>query len=251
MFTEIGKRARSRRPGRPPGLSAEGKATRARLYAVAIQQIAKRGYERTTLRDIAAAAGVSVGLLYRYFPSKRAVVLALYDELSARFVRRAARQQPGTWRERFAAALRRSLAVLAPHRDTLAALVPILVGDPADGLLAPAMAGSRLRVQAVFEEAVTGACDAPADAAALGRVLYLAHLGVILSWLLDQSPRQRATRQWLRLLDGLLPLAALALAGPGPAALLRTADELLREGLFGEPARSSRQARAPRRRRRR
>ena len=43
--------------------------------------IAERGYDATTLRDVAERAGVSAGLLYRYFPSKRAVVLALYDEL--------------------------------------------------------------------------------------------------------------------------------------------------------------------------
>ena len=49
----------------------------------AMQLIAARGYEATTLRDIAKEAGVSVGLLYRYFPSKQAVVIALYDELSS------------------------------------------------------------------------------------------------------------------------------------------------------------------------
>ena len=57
--------------------------------------IAARGYEATTLRDIAKEAGVSVGLLYRYFPSKQAVVIALYDELSAEYARQAADMPPG------------------------------------------------------------------------------------------------------------------------------------------------------------
>jgi len=46
--------------------------------------IGERGYDAATLRDVAARAGVSPALLYRYFPNKRSVVLALYDELSGR-----------------------------------------------------------------------------------------------------------------------------------------------------------------------
>jgi hypothetical protein len=55
-----------------------------------------------------------------------------------------------------------------------------------------------------------------------------------LSWLLDKSPEQRATQAWLALLDIGLPLLTMALALPMATALLRTADGLLREGLFGE-----------------
>ena len=67
--------------------------------------IAARGYEATTLRDIAEQAGVSVGLLYRYFPSKQAVIVALYDELSSEYARHAAGHAARTWRDRFIFAL--------------------------------------------------------------------------------------------------------------------------------------------------
>src|SRR5262249_41411989 len=157
MFTQIGKR----RPGRPRGPTEQGRAAREKLYTAAIQLIASRGYEETTLRDIARKARVSVGLLYRYFPSKRAVVLALYDELSAKYAERAAGMEPGTWGARFLFALRTSLEVLARQRAALAALSPVLVGDATEGLFAPATAFSRRRVQAVFQEAVAGAWDAP------------------------------------------------------------------------------------------
>src|SRR5580704_8519356 len=80
-----------RRRGRPPGRTKEGEATRRRLYTLSVRMIATRGYEATTLRDIAKRAGVSPGLLYRYFPSKRAVVLALYDDLSTEYAVRASR----------------------------------------------------------------------------------------------------------------------------------------------------------------
>jgi AcrR family transcriptional regulator len=87
MFTN---NVKPRKRGRPPGQTPQGAAARDLLYATAMQLIATRGYEATTLRDIAKEAGVSVGLLYRYFPGKQAIVLALYDELSAEYARQAA-----------------------------------------------------------------------------------------------------------------------------------------------------------------
>src|SRR6266850_3592697 len=100
-----------RRRGRPPGQTAQGAAARDRLYDTAMRMIADRGYEATTLRNIAEEAGVSVGLLYRYFPSKQAVITALHDELSADYARQAADMPPGKWRDRFVFALKTSLHV--------------------------------------------------------------------------------------------------------------------------------------------
>ncbi len=108
--------------GRPQGQTAQGAAARDRLYATALKLIAERGFEATTLRDIAKEAGVSVGLLYRYFPSKHAVVLALYDQLSSTFAQRADTLPAGRWRERCLVALTASLEVLRPHRPALHAL---------------------------------------------------------------------------------------------------------------------------------
>jgi len=235
MFTDTVK---ARRRGRPPGQTAQGAAARERLYGTAIQLIAKRGYEATTLRDIAQAAGVSVGLLYRYFPSKQAIVIALYDELSAHYERRAAEMPPGAWRDRFIFALTSSLAVLEPHERALRALTPVLVGDPEEGIFAPSTAFSRLRVQRVFEEAVTGAGDAPKAplGEALGRLLYLVHLAVLLWWLLDKSRHQRATTALVALTRQLLPSAALALRLPAVRRFVISVDGLIREALFGNTA---------------
>src|SRR6185436_11638027 len=132
VFTNNKPRGR----GRPPGQTAQGAAARDRLYAIAIRRMAKQGYESTTLRDVAKEAGVSVGLLYRYFPSKRAVIIALYDELSAEYARRALELPRGRWRDRFIFALRTSLQVLEPHRIALRALIPVMVGDPEEGVFA-------------------------------------------------------------------------------------------------------------------
>jgi AcrR family transcriptional regulator len=234
MFTN---NVKARKRGRPPGQTAQGAAARDRLYATAMQLIATRGYEATTLRDIAKEAGVSVGLLYRYFPSKQAVVIALYDELSSDYARQAAEMPAGKWRERFIFALNTSLRVLRPHQVALRALTPVMVSDPEEGIFSASTAFSRLRVQHVFEQAVVGSSDAPKQplSEALGRLLYLVHLAVLLWWLLDKSVHQRATAALVSLAQQLLPSAALTLRVPPVRRFVIAVDELLREALFGNP----------------
>ena len=233
MFTE---NVKPRGRGRPPGQTPQGAAARDRLYAIAIKLIAKQGYESTTLREVAKEAAVSVGLLYRYFPSKRAVLLALYEELSSEYARQALEMPRGKWRDRFIFALRVSLEVLAPHRIALRALTPVLVGDPEEGVFAQSVAFSRVRVQQVFEKAVVESTDAPARALAeaVGRLLYLVHLAVLLWWLLDKSPKQRATAALVLLIQQILPSTALALRLPPVRRFVISTDELVRGALFGD-----------------
>lgn len=210
---------------------------RRRLYEAAIAMIGERGYEGATLRDVADRVGVSPALLYRYFPSKRAVVLALYDELSEAFAREAVAMPEGRWRERFVFALELSLRILGPHRVSLRALTPTMVGDAEEGVFAERTSFSRLRVQGVFAAAIDGAADAPRKETsdALARLLYLGHLGVILWWLLDRSPGQRATRGLVELIRQVLPTLALALRLPLTRRLVASANVLFQEGLLGAP----------------
>jgi AcrR family transcriptional regulator len=231
MFTE---KVKSVKRGRPPGRTAQGDLTKQKLFDTAVRLIGQHGFEKTTLREVADEAGVSVGLLYRYFPSKRAVVLALYDELSAEYARQASTMSPGKWRDRFVFALETSLAVLGPHRTPLKALVPVMVGDADEGVFAAKTAFSRARVERVFQDAVSGGSDAPRPplVAPLGRLLYLVHLGVLLWWLLDKSRDQRATKGLVALLRQLLPSAALALRLPTIRRFVQSGDELVREALL-------------------
>lgn len=226
------------RRGRPPGRTAGGRAAQRRLYESAIALIAERGYEAATLREVAVRAGVSPALIYRYFPSKRAVVLALYDDLLERVAAASETLPPGRWRDRFVDALELELGVLRPHRTTLRALVPILIGDRDEGLLGSRNIGPRALVQALFARVVSEATDAPAPAlaAALGRVLYVAHVGVVLWWLVDRSPHQRATRALVSLLRHMLPSAGLALRLGPVRGYVMAADAVLGDALSDDTA---------------
>src|SRR5438270_3688021 len=53
---------------------------RMQILEAAIACFAKRGFHQTSMHDISAEAGISVGLIYRYFANKEAVIAAMADE---------------------------------------------------------------------------------------------------------------------------------------------------------------------------
>lgn len=56
----------------------------ARIIDAAERCFARAGFYRTTMQDVAAEAGMSPGNLYRYFPSKDAIVVGLVERDRAR-----------------------------------------------------------------------------------------------------------------------------------------------------------------------
>ncbi len=233
----------ARRKRSKQGATSKGQRTRQHLLATALASFAKHGFEQTTLRQIAERAKVSLGLLYRYYPSKDALVIELYDELSREFVARARPLPPGAWSQRFLHLLRLSIAVLAPQRDALRVMVPGLLLPPSHPLFIPGGQPSHARVEAMFIEAVSGASDAPSaslaagerpqtrpsEAERLGQRLYLLHLVLVLGWLLDRSAEQRATTLALDLAERWLPFLGL----PGLSTLLEPAADALELAVLG------------------
>jgi hypothetical protein len=86
----------------------------------------------------------------------------------------------------------------------------------------------------VFEDAVVNSTDAPQRglAQSMGRLLYLAHLGIILWWLLDRSPSQRATSALVALLRRMLPSASLTLRLSPVRSFIQSADALFKAALL-------------------
>ena len=65
----------------------EAAKTRARILASALSLFAKKGYTRTTFTDIAARLKLTKGAVYWHFESKEALLMALLDEMLAKFRR--------------------------------------------------------------------------------------------------------------------------------------------------------------------
>jgi AcrR family transcriptional regulator len=189
-------------------------ATRARVLDAALELFRTGGFDATTMRDVARAAGLSLGAAYYYFRSKEDLVLAYYLRLNAEHEARAraAFTRAADLRERLRAVLHTKLDVAAPERKLLGVLLRA-VGDSASPLSVFGAATRRVRAHsiALFAEAL--APDAlPEDLRALlPPALWLVHLGLLVQLLHDTSPKQKKTRLLAdTTVDLLLPLIALA-----------------------------------------
>src|SRR3954451_18044441 len=63
--------------------TAKRDATRENILTSALKLFREKGFEPTTMRDIAKAAGLSLGASYYYFKTKEAIVMAYYDRVQA------------------------------------------------------------------------------------------------------------------------------------------------------------------------
>jgi AcrR family transcriptional regulator len=95
----------------------------ARILREAMRLFAERGYERTSIADIQAAAGLAPGsgALYKHFPSKEAVLAAGMDDFveGAERARALIRSVPGTPEQALGTLARAALQMLDDDRDVL------------------------------------------------------------------------------------------------------------------------------------
>ncbi|MFB6240292.1 MAG: TetR/AcrR family transcriptional regulator, partial [Gemmatimonadota bacterium] len=69
------------------GRADEGPESRERILEAALRLFGSRGFQETSVAEIARAAGVSKGLVYHYFDTKRDVLGAVFERGSDRLER--------------------------------------------------------------------------------------------------------------------------------------------------------------------
>src|SRR4029434_11012534 len=62
-----------------PQIDSSNADRRSQILEAALVCFAKRGFHQTSMHDISGEAGISVGLIYRYFENKEAVISAMAD----------------------------------------------------------------------------------------------------------------------------------------------------------------------------
>jgi AcrR family transcriptional regulator len=227
-------RAKPRRPARREG-EAKRDATRRTLLERALELFQKRGVEATTMRDIARAAGLSLGAAYYYFPSKEALVFAFYEENQAR-VEELAITATGSVRERLGAIFHGKLDSIRSQRAMLASIIPHLVnpGDPLSAFSAQTR-GVRARSIEVFERALDGAVP-PHALAVVANALWLLQLACMLVYIHDDSPNEARTHGLVDDgLDMLVPMFSLLATPMGAALCDRVTTSLTRAGIWSAP----------------
>ncbi len=212
------------------GVTQKAEQKRQRILDTALHLFGTKGYEKTTMREIAAEAGSSLGLAYRYFTSKEELVLSLYRRLALEFETQANTLLPAPLAERFHGAMLAQFMLMAPHRDTLGALFGAALNPQSVvGIFGESTADVRRQTRKTFVTVVTGATDAPREpqVSNLATVLYGMHLGLILFWLQDRSPEARTTYELLAFARDMLALMRPILVLPPVAkALVRLAGIL-------------------------
>lgn len=188
--------------------ATRGEQTRALILDTALRLFEEHGYERTTMRAIAAEAGVSVGNAYYYFDSKEHLIHAFYGHNAQRHV---AAARPVLDGERNLAArlrgvLRAWVEVNEPYHEFAGAFFKT-AADP-HGPMSPfsrESAPARALVTGIFREAVAGS-DAkipPALRSELPNLLWLYQMGIVLYWVHDRSA---GTEKTYELIDRTVPL---------------------------------------------
>ena len=224
---------------RKPSLKSGKKSdeTRARLLEAALTLFRNRGFESTTMRDIAQQAGVALGAVYYYFDSKDALVMAFYERAQMELTPlvEEALSKTQNLEDRLRAMLRVKFDYFAPNRALLGALSTHI--DPQHPLSPFSSAGHAIRDNdiSLFAFALTGSkTRVPDDLKIhLPRLLWLYQMGLLLFWVYDRSSAQERTNQLfeksLSIVVNLIRLSSFPLLRP----VRRLATDLL-EIVYGD-----------------
>jgi AcrR family transcriptional regulator len=161
------------RPAPAPALTRSQAARRERVIRAAQELAAEGGYDAVQMRDVAARGEVALGTIYRYFPSKDALLLAVMVQWLVDLEDRVTRHPPtgDTTVDRIMDVLRRALRSMDREpRLTTAVVGAMTAGDPASVAAIGEATQTMARIMvAAFPQGIDPALEARA-AKALGHV---------------------------------------------------------------------------------
>ena len=164
-----------------PVLTKSQAARRARVVRAARELGAEGGYDAVQMRDVATRADVALGTIYRYFPSKDALLLAVMVQWLSDLEARVTRRPPSgrTTVERIMDVLDRALRAMGREpRLTAAVIGAMTAGEPAS---VPAIAEVTRTMARILRSAFPDDVD-PALEASAAKVLGHVWWSATISW---------------------------------------------------------------------
>jgi AcrR family transcriptional regulator len=154
-------------------------ARRQRVLLAALELGADGGYEAVQMRDVAASAEVALGTIYRYFPSKDALLAAAMVECMEDLERRVMQRAPrgATTSERVYDVLRRAVGTMERQPKLAEAVITALTSDDRDA----ASTATNDVMQRVLLRAFPEGTD-PAMEAAIAKVLGHVWFSCLVAW---------------------------------------------------------------------
>jgi AcrR family transcriptional regulator len=217
----------------------KGEQTRERILDAALELFRERGYEQTTMRAIAEAAGVAVGNAYYYFRAKEHLVQAFYERTHEEHLEASAEilANEQDFGARLRGVMRKKIDTARPYHQ-LSGVLFSAAADPRSPLnpFSEESRPLRERATALFAEVLDGSNLKIRNRrlkAELPNLLWTYHMGIVLFWVHDDSPGCRRT---YRLLDAtvtlvvrLITLARLPLLRPLVNSVLALMEDLRKE----------------------
>ncbi|HUB69601.1 MAG TPA: TetR family transcriptional regulator [Acidimicrobiales bacterium] len=186
-------------PGQENELGPKAARTRSAIIDAALRLFREQGYEATTMRGVAAAAGVSVGNAYYYFTSKEHLIEAFYDRSQAEHAQatQAVFDRETDLAKRLLGVTDAWLDVMEPYR-AFAGTFFKNAADPSSPLspFSPESAAAREMAIGLWRRAVEGS-DAKIPKVLrtdLPELLWLYFMGIVLYWVHDPSEGAARTR---------------------------------------------------------
>ncbi len=185
-------------------------ATRRQIVASAVDLMTRQGFDGTTMKDIARAAGIGDATIYKYFPTKDRIVVGYLDDTVQQALADTL-QTPGFGGYGLQEKLQRLtdavLERLLADREFVAQVRSLARRSPLSMLAEPLAARQGLRdaVAGFLEAAEASGEIEPCDFKGLAGSLYTDYLaGVVSYWLADTSDEFADTTQLVDLSLGVL-----------------------------------------------
>lgn len=197
--------------------------TKERLFQVALELFAQKGFDSTTMRMIAAEAGVAPGAAYYYFDSKESIVYEYYKKSQAEHESALAdylKNEP-LFSKRLHKATTSKIEAAVPYKNMALALYRA-AANPKSPLSPFSEESKELRLQAleIFKSVVEGSQDKfhPEVKKILPVYLWMYQMGVILFWIYDESSDSQKTFEFIDktvpLIDSLNQLVQSPISAP-------------------------------------